>query len=631
MPGKPGQHELTLSLAATTSPVNVGGYRLSQTDNYNGGYLPTTVELKAGDTLKIRLLNTLSPNNSASSMHGAASHRDSTRSTNLHTHGLIVSPNNATRELPQNGDNIFVALDRGQSLDYNIEIPTALPASLLDGKSGIIPHPSGPFWYHSHQHGSSATQVSGGMSGLLSIGPRDINLVATKPTETAALRAKTDISYLMLRDIQITSATDPIVADGSSPAIWTSKPDTKLCEADADTLRLPAIEQRDGYCQDPKDKSKIWLFTVNGQRFPTIKISSGRNNLWRLANLSASATYVIRLINSSGKPVRFSLISVDGVVPGIPKQSSVQPTDTPEADAVDKLLLMPAARAEIFIKNDNGDAAERRLILKTEGVNSAATGPSGDRWPEIKLAEVILEGAPTIVAGAVRVGLNQYVARAGPPTGPTIFGAAPAPALPRGCVRDINRAAREHRRIMFAGSGPWFITTDIVHPKDKTKLQRFDEFEADPSASLSFVGFDQYLKPDHTVDWDASDGRPRHTCVRLSNGHSQLWELNNPTAEVHNFHLHQTKFRLAREEDLKDYGIDPSSLRVKSGLEVKAPSETPVSDRNVWHDTLPIMSNETIFIVINFDAEEQVGRYVFHCHILKHEDEGLMAPIEVLR
>jgi hypothetical protein len=32
---------------------------------------------------------------------------------------------------------------------------------------------------------------------------------------------------------------------------------------------------------------------------------------------------------------------------------------------------------------------------------------------------------------------------------------------------------------------------------------------------------------------------------------------------------------------------------------------------------------------MSFDAKEQVGRYVFHCHILKHEDKGLMAPFEV--
>ena len=131
---KPGQHEVTLLLAATTSPVYVGGYRLAETDNYNGGYLPPIVELKVGDTFKVRLLNAMAP---APSMGGTAAHGGhhggSGREINLHTHGLIVSPKNSRPDLPQNGDNVFVQLGRGQSLDYSIDIPTNLPASVLDG------------------------------------------------------------------------------------------------------------------------------------------------------------------------------------------------------------------------------------------------------------------------------------------------------------------------------------------------------------------------------------------------------------------------------------------------------------------------------------------------------------------
>src|SRR5262249_18966128 len=146
---------------------------------------------------------------------------------------------------------------------------------------------------------------------VLSIGARDANVVATEEAETAALRARTHTAYLMLRDIQISSAIDPTAADGQSPAVWQREIDSKLCQPGADGIVSPPIEQRDGYCQSPTDKSKIWLFTVNGQRFPTIRISSGRNKLLRLANLSASATYVISLRDSSGNPVPFELISVD--------------------------------------------------------------------------------------------------------------------------------------------------------------------------------------------------------------------------------------------------------------------------------------------------------------------------------
>jgi FtsP/CotA-like multicopper oxidase with cupredoxin domain len=524
-----------------------------------------------------------------------------------------------------------VSLGRGQSLDYSIQVPTKLPASLLDGKKGyFIPHPSGLYWYHSHLHGISAAQVGGGMAGILSIGARDANLVATKETETGALRARTDTAYLMLRDIQISSTIDPTAADGESPATRPpTDPDPALCKPGSDGVSVPPLEQRDGYCQSPKDKSQIWLFTVNGQRFPTIQIPGGRNKLLRLANLSASATYLISLRDPSGNAVPFDLISVDGAVPGVPQDASVQ--DHPEALKITTLLFMPASRAEIFIANDQGDASERHLVLRTDGKDtSAASNPgAGDPWPQVNLASVILEGAPVAAASVAPIGLNEYVAEAGPPMAEANVRAAAA--MPQGCVRDIDHVNFEHRRIKFAGQGPFTITTDLVHSPDKTKLQPYNKFVADPQASLSFIGFDKYLKPDHTVDWDATDGRPRHTCVRVANGHGQLWELTNPTDEMHNFHIHQTKFRSATDQDLTAYGIDPNSLRHPSALEIKTGAAPSDAGRDLWNDTIPMEAHLTIFIVINFDAEEQLGRYVYHCHILEHEDQGLMAPMEVIR
>jgi hypothetical protein len=70
------------------------------------------------------------------------------------------------------------------------------------------------------------------------------------------------------------------------------------------------------------------------------------------------------------------------------------------------------------------------------------------------------------------------------------------------------------------------------------------------------------------VDWEAAHGAPKHTCVSLRIGHGQLWVLSNPTTEVHNFHIHQSKFRLATDEDLKAYRIAPGSNKVSedSGL-----------------------------------------------------------------
>ena len=91
--------------------------------------------------------------------------------TNLHTHGLIVEPRQATPSNPTYGDYVYVlAYPKGklptmqmpgldytdQPLDYDIYIPSN--------------HPTGLFWIHPHVHGLAFNQISYGMAGIITIG-----------------------------------------------------------------------------------------------------------------------------------------------------------------------------------------------------------------------------------------------------------------------------------------------------------------------------------------------------------------------------------------------------------------------------------------------------------------------------
>ena len=124
------------------------------------------------------------------------------------------------------------------------------------------------------------------------------------------------------------------------------------------------------------------------------------------------------------------------------------------------------------------------------------------------------------------------------------------------------------------------------------------------------------------------------------NSHQQLWVLDNQTAHLHNFHIHQMKFRLATATELAGtYKIkintdqEPaSSCENVANCDVpdyKFYEKAPSSELVRWHDTIPMPPFKKVYVIMSFDAQEQVGRFVFHCHILKHEDTGLMAPIEV--
>ena len=128
--------------------------RTTRALGYNGTSPGPTLSVRPGDRVRVRLENELAT------------------ATNLHTHGLHVSPEG-------NSDNVFRSVDPGASAQYEYEVPSD--------------HPTGTFWYHPHRHGTVADQVFGGLFGaLLVTGPdeptvdRERVLVVSDTTLTAS-------------------------------------------------------------------------------------------------------------------------------------------------------------------------------------------------------------------------------------------------------------------------------------------------------------------------------------------------------------------------------------------------------------------------------------------------------------
>jgi FtsP/CotA-like multicopper oxidase with cupredoxin domain len=112
--------------------VAAAGVRLAGRDTsalgFNGGSPGPTLRVRPGDELAVRVTNQLG------------------QPTNLHTHGLRVSPEG-------NSDNPFLRIDPGESFDYLYRIPAD--------------HPAGTHWYHPHHHGVAADQLFAGLVGGL--------------------------------------------------------------------------------------------------------------------------------------------------------------------------------------------------------------------------------------------------------------------------------------------------------------------------------------------------------------------------------------------------------------------------------------------------------------------------------
>ncbi|HTI39908.1 MAG TPA: multicopper oxidase domain-containing protein [Vicinamibacterales bacterium] len=120
-------------------------------------------------------------------MTGVSNSEHGSRVTNLHTHGLHVSPN-AHAGRGTESDNVRVRLlshddwamrqsmgggtcekkthEYVGHLDYEFELNRASHVDTARNRSSH-PHPPGTFWYHPHAHGSTHDQVSAGMAGFL--------------------------------------------------------------------------------------------------------------------------------------------------------------------------------------------------------------------------------------------------------------------------------------------------------------------------------------------------------------------------------------------------------------------------------------------------------------------------------
>jgi len=85
-------------------------------------------------------------------------------------------------------------------------------------------------------------------------------------------------------------------------------------------------------------------------------------------------------------------------------------------------------------------------------------------------------------------------------------------------------------------------------------------------------------------------------------GTYQHWRIVNPTRELHPFHIHQVHF-LAYAEN---------------GLPLAHPA---------WLDTVNVPYGGSVDVVMDFTDRVIRGMSVFHCHLLNHEDKGMMAKI----
>jgi suppressor of ftsI len=215
---------------------------------FEGETVAPVIRASPGDALRITYVNSLPPKSAETCAVNPCMNM-----TNLHFHGLIVSPN-----APQD-DVLGMMAMPGQALHYSVEIPRD--------------HPPGLFWYHTHPHGESHRQVLDGMSGAIVIEGMERYV-----PEVGRLRER----VIVVRGRSIEH--DPQAAELRN---YVEIP-SKACGGEAE-----AAEE---------------IFTLNGALRPQIEIAPKERQFWRVVNASADRYLDLQL---DGDP--FEIVALDGM------------------------------------------------------------------------------------------------------------------------------------------------------------------------------------------------------------------------------------------------------------------------------------------------------------------------------
>lgn len=511
LPGENGSLTTELAVELTDpSATAIAGCSVSLR-TYNGRLVGPTLRLRPGGTLNLRLSNQL-PAESAQQVADQAKQQaeqaflatapHSYNTTNLHTHGLHVSPQG-------NSDNVLLAIPPQTDFLYEIKVPAN--------------HPPGTFWYHAHTHGSTAIQVGSGMAGALII--EDAPAALPPALLAATEREKVLIIQTILYDA--TGEANDITA------FFPDSPSTKtLCE------------QGNSGCTWQNSRRRI---TINGQIVPVIRMRPGEVQRWRLIDAAFRESLNLRLEGHT-----LYEIALDGLYLG-----------RVDAWGPDRSIeLQSGYRSDVLVQA-RSEPGRYRLI---DAASAANVSLRGIAEPENVLAEVVVEGEP----------LPMEL-----PTSDQMAALAPFPGV------DLSETADGVQTAVFQIGSAY-------NAKDKRNYFQINSHPFDPSRIRT-------LRLGETEMWSLSTvGDP----TGVPNCAGQDPDTCGPIPALpHVFHIHVNPFQVARQ--------DPQGNR-----------------EMVWKDTVLIPPGQTLNIFTRY--LDYIGQFVMHCHILDHEDLGMMELVEVV-
>jgi FtsP/CotA-like multicopper oxidase with cupredoxin domain len=334
------------------------------------------------------------------------------------------------------------------------------------------------------------------------------------------------------------------------PAKWEPVVPKNLIDRDGD-----AANNGTGFGKPAKDLSINFVPAPYPDYRPAvIEMKPEEQQLWRVLNASG-ITYLNLQLLYGQTPQPLGLVAIDGV----PLNQNGLARDF--VDWQTHLGIPPGARMEFIVK---GPPSGVSGLLVTKTVD---TGPSGENDPNRAIS--------TVVATKDAVDPSSQLSQ---------LSAAKSPLRPSQLPWLGGVAPARTRRLYFSEK--------LVDPNDPTSATEF------------------YLTVDGQTPqmFDPKSGVPN---IIAKQGTVEDWIIENRSAELHAFHIHQLHFLLL---DYLGKPVNEPFLR---------------DTVNVPYYNGRTLRYPSIKVRMDFRDLNTIGDFLYHCHLLEHEDGGMMGLIRV--
>jgi spore coat protein A, manganese oxidase len=175
--------------------------------------------------------------------------------------------------------------------------------------------------------------------------------------------------------------------------------------------------------------------------------------------------------------------------------------------------------------------------------------------------------------------------------------------------------------MQFRVTLPLSINAKAFNMPSQMPFSRLDESEA--VITRDFVlseEMDAQMKPlAERINGKRYDDPVTETVIL---GATEKWRFINTTDDAHPMHLHLVQFQILQRQ-----GFNVAAMQ-NGKLELVGTARPPAENEAGWKDTAVVNPGDVLTILVRFEG--YTGRYVFHCHMLEHEDNDMMRPYEVV-